>query len=322
MHDRRRIVGHAEHQRAVRGQRAHHHGGRIDHLDRAGGGLAILHQRGHAPGHRIALDRFVAPALDIVDDVVSREVVAVGPFNALADVQRVLGGVVVDFPAFQQHRPQRAIAADLDEVFDDAAGLVAKLGPVIGARVLQFAAVHLDAQRAAHRRRGVFALRQRRAVEAKRGIGRRGGGAERGRPAEEFAPAHLPGDDFAGIHLDGRMHTGSGRSGITHGVRFSLLDACLYGWAAPQGTCGPEAEAGWKGPVGRPLSVSEARFDPRRQRGWPRIFVRKRHRPVQKTTSRAPMDAARRVHAQPRRWMLISNFGWMFDPITPSRWLL
>src|SRR5499433_4355401 len=76
------------------------------HAGRDGAGSRLfgrgIDQRSHAAGHRVALGRFIAPALDVVDDVVGVELVAVRPSHAWAHMQRVFGAVVTDVPALDQ----------------------------------------------------------------------------------------------------------------------------------------------------------------------------------------------------------------------------
>ena len=78
-------------------------------------------QRAHAAGHRIAFGGFVAPAREVEDHVVGVEGVAIVPGHALAHMQRVFGGVVVDFPALEQVGLEGEFARVLDQRLEELA---------------------------------------------------------------------------------------------------------------------------------------------------------------------------------------------------------
>jgi hypothetical protein len=184
------------------------HGVAVDHLDRAIGGLAgfLVDQRGDARGHRVALDRLVAPVGDDAGHVIGGEIVAVVPFHALADIQGVFGGIVVHVPAFDKHAAERAVVVVLDQVFQRARGQVGDLSPVVGARILEGAHLHLHADRAAALG-CAMGRRLRRLRQAAKRVSGRGGHAKGGRARQEFAAAQLAGLEFIGVHPRRVVHS-------------------------------------------------------------------------------------------------------------------
>ena len=131
MHHRSRVFHHPVDERDVRIARIQAHSVLIHHLNRACGGQARIgvNQGVHAPGHGVALNRFVAPAGDVVGHILGGKVIAVMPFHALAHIQRVLGGVFVDFPALQQLGLQSAMPGVTRHIFQHTASRVAHLRP-------------------------------------------------------------------------------------------------------------------------------------------------------------------------------------------------
>ncbi len=137
MHDQGRVVSEAGNQRDIGCREL-----QLDDMiafrgDRALVGLVGLgiDETAHARGHRVAFDVLLAPAADVEDNVFRGEIVAVGPLDALAEVQRVLGRIVVDLPAFQQPGREGRIAFPAHEVF---AGLARDMRiPVERARIFQ-----------------------------------------------------------------------------------------------------------------------------------------------------------------------------------------
>ena len=175
----------------------------VDPLDRALAGLfgGGIDQRGHARRHRIALGALVAPAIEIEDDVVGVELVAVVPGRALAHVQRIFGRVLVHFPALEQHRLEGEFTRVLHQRLEELPGDVGHFRPVVGAGVLLVLDEHADLQHAALLGR----LRERaaRRREADHAVGRRGRGAENARQREEFTTVHLAGLGVNRERLDG-----------------------------------------------------------------------------------------------------------------------
>ena len=96
----------------------------------------LLDEGGHAGGHRVVRHVALAPAGEVEDDVVGVEVVAVVPLHALAELQRVDGGVVVDLPAFEQPRREGEVGGVAHQRLDEEPGLVGLLRPVEDARVV------------------------------------------------------------------------------------------------------------------------------------------------------------------------------------------
>ena len=163
----------------------------VVHLgDRAVAGLLgrRVDQRRHARGHRIAFDGLVAPAVDIEDNVVGGEGVAVVPGHALAHVQNVFGRVGVDVPYFEQRRLEGEFAGVGDERIEELPGDIAHFRPVVGARVLLVLDEHADPQDAALL--WGFGEGRRRRGEAEHAIGGGGRGAENRREREKFAPVN------------------------------------------------------------------------------------------------------------------------------------
>ena len=101
--DQPRIIRHAGNDGDVRLQQGQLDGIVVDLGDRAVASLlgVGVDERAHARGHRIAFDALVAPAVDVEDDVVGVERVAVVPGHALAHVENVFGRVRVHVPGFQ-----------------------------------------------------------------------------------------------------------------------------------------------------------------------------------------------------------------------------
>ena len=131
VHHSGRVFHHPVDQGDVRIPRFQAHGVFVHHLNRARVGYARVgvNQGVHAPGHGIALNRFVAPAGDVVGHIFGGEVIAVMPFHALAHIQRVFGGVLVDLPTLQQFRLKRAFAGIAGHVLKHTASRVAHLRP-------------------------------------------------------------------------------------------------------------------------------------------------------------------------------------------------
>jgi hypothetical protein len=150
---------------------------------------------------RIALGPLVAPAIEIEDDVVGVELVAVVPGRALAHVQRILGRVLVHVPLLEQHRLEGEFAGVLHQRLEELPGDVGHFRPVVGAGVLLVLDEHADLQHAALLGR----LRERaaRRREADHAVGRRGRGAENARQREEFTTVHLAGLGVNRERLDG-----------------------------------------------------------------------------------------------------------------------
>ena len=150
------VIGHAGDQGDVgAGQRqldrmVIHHGDRA--FDRLTG--VLVDQRGKAPGHRVALDRFIAPARDVARHIVGGEGRAIVPRDTFAHIQHIFGGVFVDLPAFEQCGGEGAVVLPDREIFKPATGDVGDLRPVVGARIFQRADLHLHPYGAAGFMRG------------------------------------------------------------------------------------------------------------------------------------------------------------------------
>jgi len=137
-----------------------------------------------------ALGCLVAPPLETVDNIVSVEVIAVRPFHALAYVQRVFGGVVIDVPAFDQMAFEGEVRGVADHVVVALAHDVGHFRPVPGARVLHLLDDHLHLEDAA-----LLAFLGK--CLARRGqpdhpVGHRGRSAEGAGDCEEFAAIVFP----------------------------------------------------------------------------------------------------------------------------------
>ena len=258
VHDRGRVIGHARDDRDIRLRQVDLHGQRIDHDNAALARLLRvgIDKRAHARRHRVRLDRLVAPAGDIVGHVLGGEIVAIGPFHAGADLQRVLGGVVIDLPAFQQHAADRPVIVVFGQVFQRATGLVGDLGPVGGAAVFQRAHAHLDTQRAArlHMRGGLGGL-----ADADQPIGRGRRHAQRCGAGQKFAAAQLAGLELLGIHPGCGVQLAVVIGAIGHLVVSSLkvarvLYGIMSGAARASGGADIRSFADWL--LGVPLGVS------------------------------------------------------------------
>ena len=108
----------------------------------------VVEQRAEAAGHRIAFGSLVAPAGEVEDHVVGGERVAIVPGRALAHMQHIFGGVVIDFPALEQGR----LEGELRVYLTSGSSLPRGIGdfrPVVGARVLLVLDRHGDPQHAA-----------------------------------------------------------------------------------------------------------------------------------------------------------------------------
>ena len=216
VHDQRRIVGEVRHDGDVGVGEVQLDGVVVDLLDRAVAGaeelagllllddgavvlgdvahellLALLLDQG---AHAVAIELFghvaFAPAGEVEDHVVGVEGVAVVPGRALAELQRVFGRVVVDFPAFEQPGHEGEVGGVAHQRLEEEAGLVAHLRPVEDARVVQAHHRLGDLDHAA----GRAVLRLRAGAAAWRGraaVGRRSGHAERRRHRQELAAAEL-----------------------------------------------------------------------------------------------------------------------------------
>ena len=219
MDDRRRIIRELRDQRDVGRGQHQLHGMAARHLDGAVERLVGVgvDQRRNPAGHRVALDILLAPAGDVAGHVLGGEIVAIVPLHALADVQRVFGGVVVDLPAFQQHAAERPVVVVFDQVFQVAAGLVGDLRPVGGAGVLQLAHAHLYTQGAALLGHAVACCLDRPRQTA-HGIGGSGGDTEHRRPGQEFAAAKLARLELLGIHQCRLVNRFTVDGGMRHGV--------------------------------------------------------------------------------------------------------
>ena len=206
MGDRRRVVRHVGDDRDVGRREIEPHGQIVDHFDRALARLAggLVDQAGHAGGHGVVLHPGVAPARDVARHVLGGERVAVVPGHTGADVERILGRVVVHLPAFQKHPPERTVAVVFDEILQEAPRLVADLGPVVSARLLHGLYARLDAQRAALPRRF---LRQRRLRGADQRVGRSRTHAQRSGPGQELAAVDPPVAMLLGIHFGSRVNS-------------------------------------------------------------------------------------------------------------------
>ena len=153
-------------------------------------------ERAHARGHRIAFDALVAPSVQIVDDVVGGERIAIVPGHALADVKDIFGRVSVDVPAFEQHRPEGELARISHEGFEELTRDVAHLRPVVGARVLLILDEHAASDDAALL--GRVGERRRRIGEAKHAVGGRGRDPENAGEGEKLAPVDRAFPGFGG----------------------------------------------------------------------------------------------------------------------------
>ncbi len=135
-----------------------------------------IDQRDEARGHGVAFRVFVAPAVQVEDDVVCVEVVAIVPLHALTDMQDVFGGVVVDVPAFKKHRLEGEVLGVFHKGLEHLPGNIAHLAPVEGARVLHVLDQHRDLEHAA--RLGLLGLRRNRSSEPDHAVGPRHGQTE------------------------------------------------------------------------------------------------------------------------------------------------
>ncbi len=206
MNDGRRIVRQVGDDSDVRSGQVQLHGRAID-LDHS----AFAHRLGRfiyeareARGHCVALDVAVSPAGEVAHNVVSREGLAIVPGHALADLQGVLGGVGVGFPAFQQAAFEGAVVIVLHQVFQPAAIDVGNLRPVSQTRVLGALHFHRDADLAAD----LCFLRLSRGGQADQSIGGDCGQPERGGAGQKLAAAQLAFRIFGYVHLCGRVHPG------------------------------------------------------------------------------------------------------------------
>lgn len=211
MHDQRWIVGQAGNQRNVGLRQIEPDGKVVDTLDAAvdrflGGGVD---QRPHALGDRIAGNARIAPARQVVDDVVGVEGVAVRPGDALADMQRQHAGVVTGLPALEQPRLEGEIAIPAHQIFVALAGDVGHLNAVEGARILPALDVHGDAQDAAAPRLfGRPGRRGRKAAERQRAGG---ADAKCGHGGKILAPVHAALLEAVGDGLGLRMQRSVGQ---------------------------------------------------------------------------------------------------------------
>ena len=198
------VIRHAGDDRDVRGIGLEHNCVAVHNRDRAFGGLVCggINQRGKAASHRVALDVLFTPASDVACNVFGGEIVTVVPLDALADHQRVFGGVVIGFPCFQQHWLKRTVAVVLHEILQPTGCECGDLRPVIGARILERADFHFHADRAAHL--GVCCGLCR-ALQATQGIGSRGGQTKSGGPGQKFTAVQKALLEFLGVHLRDRM---------------------------------------------------------------------------------------------------------------------
>ncbi len=150
----------------------------------------LVDQRAEAAGHGIALGALVGPAGEVEDHVIGVERVAVVPGDALAQMQRVFGGVVVNVPALEQVGLEGVVLGVFHQRLERLALGVGDLGPVGGARVLGVLAPHRDLQHAALL--GLLRLCRRRRGQAEHAVGHRGRSAEHTCHGEEFATVHRP----------------------------------------------------------------------------------------------------------------------------------
>ena len=165
--------------------------------------LAVLvDQRAKTAGHGIAFSALVGPTLQVEDDVVGGERIAVRPGDALAHVQRVFGSVVVHVPGFQQIGAERVFGCVLDQRLERLAFGIGDFRPVRLARVLGILDPLSDLQRAAFLALHVFRSRRRRVGEAEHAISHRGGCAEDAGQGQEFAAIHLACLGFFGHRQD------------------------------------------------------------------------------------------------------------------------
>ena len=147
-----------------------------------------------------------APAHQIEQDVVGVEIVAVAPFHALTEIERVGRRVVIDVPAFEKPRLEGEIGGVADQRFEKGARKVAFLRPVESAWIVHAHDGLCDPDGAARSALRFGPARQRRAHQ---GVGRRRRHAERGGDGEEFPTRHAASADF------GRVEPCFGVDGLT-----------------------------------------------------------------------------------------------------------
>ena len=114
-----RIIRHAGNQRDIRRGQVQFDGVAVHNFDRACCGLTgcVVDENRKTASHRVAFNGFVTPAGDIARNVLGGEIVPVVPFYALAHVEGIFGGIIVDRPAFEQHRHKRAVAVVFNQIF-------------------------------------------------------------------------------------------------------------------------------------------------------------------------------------------------------------
>ena len=136
------------------------------------------------------------PALDVPDDVIGDQFLAVVPHHALAQLEGPGLQVLRRGPAFRQHRPGDVVRACHRQVFDDMARLVRHLDPRECRRILHLLDRHADTKLATLLglrivgREGGILQRPSRRRDARHGIGGARRHAQKGSDADEFATVH------------------------------------------------------------------------------------------------------------------------------------
>ena len=187
VNDQARIVRHARNDGDVRLLQRQLDGRVVDLDDRAVASLLGrgIDQRRHARRHGIAFGALVAPAVQVVNDVVGVEDVAVVPGHALADVQDIFGRVRIDVPFLQQRGLEGELTRIGHQGIEELPGDIAHFRPIVGARVLLVLDEHAKAQNAALLRLLGESLSRRGQTE--HSVSRGGRGAEDGRQRQKLA---------------------------------------------------------------------------------------------------------------------------------------
>ncbi len=137
VHDQAGIIGEVGDERDIGRGELDLDGVVVDLFDAAVAQLAGLgiDQRAHPGRHRVAFRAFIAPASDIVDDILGDERVSVRPGRVLAQVQHVFGGFVVDVPALEQVGLEGILAGVLNQRLKRLTLCVGDLRPIGRARI-------------------------------------------------------------------------------------------------------------------------------------------------------------------------------------------
>ena len=165
------------------------------------------------------VDAFVAgraPAGEVVRHIDGVELVAVRPFDSLAQENIESHAVVGDLPALGEIRPDDAVGAVSGQILGHRAGDIGRLDPLKIVGIFEFLQFHAEAQSPAPARR----LRARGDGDAGQAVSRRGRHAERGRMGEKIAPRGLPRlqliDNF-------------GQRGVRFAERFQFGEVVFFG---------------------------------------------------------------------------------------------